>query len=418
MTYQLLFFLSYSLISSIGIYFEWKQKAGSPIFWYVVFQWIMYVGTLVQIDVQSDSDLAYLGLFHVALLGFIFSSTIFSQKFEIAKRRRDFQNLKVLPERPEVIRRLIFVAVISMGISLLYYYLLGYNVLLDLFAGIDDEYDYSSKRLAAYSGQQYLAPGYVNQFKNVLLPLSLSILIWTDRKRKSKFKITYYSLLILISVILILGTGQRAFLVYAFGAYLFGLTLFRRMKQGKIFIAGGAVLIIFTFLTLFYKNSTESKLDIFVPVLERFFVVQQEGGLEAFDYIYSQDITWFKNWFEEFRGVLPQYKGSNLAHIIHFKMYGTMRGTVPPSLVGSAYYNGGWLGVFVSFIFIGWVYSYLMSRMMNGPKNISRLMIYGALFFYLATFVAGSPVSLINNGMVALMLLLLILKVKKIKHGR
>src|SRR5690606_35590972 len=88
---------------------------------------------------------------------------------------RDYLQFSSRPETsplPATINLCVIVLLISATITIIYYVLIGYNVVILMLEGSLAFGDYSDLRLASYSGEEYFAPGYVNQFKNVLLPLT------------------------------------------------------------------------------------------------------------------------------------------------------------------------------------------------------------------------------------------------------
>jgi oligosaccharide repeat unit polymerase len=217
-------------------------------------------------------------------------------------------------------------------------------------------------------------------------------------------------------VIALLGTGQRAFLIYAFAALLFGLTLLtlnqrRSFSSRKMVLYAAPVLLLFSMLTAAYKGLDQSGYSgVAVSVLTRFFVTQQDGGIVGFRYIADSEAALFSEWLAALRGLLPGFEGSTLSHEIHGVMYGSTRGTVPLTLVGSSFHNGGMPGLVAVFALLGALYSHVYHRFLRGERTVLRCLSYGAIFFYLSSFVIGTPAVLANNGVLALLLLLALRK--------
>jgi hypothetical protein len=93
-------------------------------------------------------------------------------------------------------------------------------------------------------------------------------------------------------------------------------------------------------------------------------------------------------------------------------MFQSYRGTAPPTLIGSAYHNGGFILVAVTFFVLSLIYSYLYELFLNGKRSLSRCFGYGALFFYLTTFFVGTIKYPFDNGVVAFLIFLLIIKLR------
>ena len=121
--------------------------------------------------------------------------------------------LKIYKQKPliydsqKTIKLFWSLTVISTLLTLLYFYLLGYNIFYLVY------YNFSlaeivTARINSYSGETYFAPGYFNQFKNVILPVSITALILNKVKSK---KLLYF-VFIPIAFFGLAGTGQRAFL--------------------------------------------------------------------------------------------------------------------------------------------------------------------------------------------------------------
>lgn len=100
-----------------------------------------------------------------------------------------------------------------------------------------------------------------------------------------------------------------------------------------------------------------------------------------------------------------------LSNEIHEILYGTSRGTAPLSPVGSAYYNGGIVGVILLFASLGVVYTCIYYRYLTGARSVARSMTYGFIFFYLSIYVVDAPINLLENGVLTFLLLLLLMKI-------
>jgi len=98
-------------------------------------------------------------------------------------------------------------------------------------------------------------------------------------------------------------------------------------------------------------------------------------------------------------------------------MHGTDRGTAGLSTVGSAYHNGGGGTVFLFYLFLGVCYSLAYRRFLMGRRTALRCFSYGALFFVFSIYVAGAPVVLLNKGVLALVLLILVRKCRFFPEG-
>ena len=287
-------------------------------------------------------------------------------------------------------------------------------ILLALTTGIDD--DYSTIRLAMYAGEEYTGAGYFNQFKNFLLPLSSVLLgyyVWQYSRRVSRF---LSPLLVIICVLAVAGAGQRTYLVFSFVATLFGYLLLslgrRKIINGRILFSVVLLFLAFSMMTSLYKGTDGNVFKSIALSFERIFYSNQWAGLVAFRFIYDQPIVWFQEWGDSILGVLPGHRGSILANEIHDFMFQSFRGTAPPTLIGSAYHNGGALLVAVTFSLMGLIYSYAYGLFLQGKRSPARCFGYGALFFYLTTFFVGTIKYPLDNGVVAFILFLCVIRLR------
>ena len=415
---QFSFIVAYIVLTGLVMSALWKYRQASPIFWFPASLLLMAIGTFALVDPRLVADRTYVAMFFVAQISVFAGVMLVVTMTKLGAAFDGFAERPEIPNSMEERYLTVAIFVLSTLITIGYYYAVGYNMFFLLITGNLDG-DYSEMRLAMYSGDTYFAPGYVNQFKNVLLPLSAVVIaMWL---RQSRYQLLFYgfsAVATAITVIALLGTGQRAYILYSFVAVLFGIILHnsgrvRRGTTAKILIALFPIALLFGFMTGAYKDITAGGPEsLLATALQRFTSVQQEGALVGFRYIYAFDTVWFSEWWEGLRGLLPNERGSMLAHEIHELMYLDPRGTVPLSSVGSAYYNGGVLGVMLLFSSLGLLYAYLYHRYLSGKRTILRSMTYGSLFFYLSIYVSDAPIGLLDNGALTLIVFLLLAKIR------
>lgn len=393
----------------------WPFRGASPIFWYPIALALMGVGIILQIDFSHPSDETHILAIFVATISFTITTFLLSSHFRLNVKLENFKRKHITMDSKEVRIIVWFLFSLSLFMTILYFIKTGVNMIILAFtSGILD--DYSTIRLSMYSGEYYMAPGYFNQFKNFLLPLT-SILISAYTWKRSVFigKISA-TILIIICAISVAGTGQRTYLVFSFFASIFGLTLYylghRKLLNYKIILAFSGMFIAFIMMTSLYKETDDGVWGPISLSLQRIFYSQQWAGLVAFRFIYDQPIVWLSEWRESLLGVLPGYRGSDLANQVHDLMFQSFRGTAPPTLIGSAYHNGGMMLVSVTFAFLGFLYTYLYSLFLSGSRSMARCFGYGALFFYLTTFFVGTPKYIFDNGIVTFWVFLLLIRLR------
>ncbi|NOQ76558.1 MAG: hypothetical protein GQ475_01950 [Methylococcaceae bacterium] len=389
------------------------MKRVNPIFWFIIFQWIIATGTFVVADLSRSSDTLYCGLFFIAFFSFLLGANITTRRFNTKERYQHFFNLP-LEDDHKLTKQLIYIVVIiSAVISLLYYYAVGYNLFSDVVFGKVIP-DFKSARLASYSGQNYYAPGYVNQFKNILLPVGLYVIclwLWFGGRRSLFYWVS--SLTIVLCLYVLLGTGQRAPFVYSFVTCLFGLGTITKIRLD--WLISGTVLVIALFGVFSVLNGRTESMGPFSMVesfVTRIFVNDQQEGLWGFRHILGLENAWFSDWGLGLLGILPNHSGSPLAHELYFLLHGTARGTSGLSTVGSAFHNGGLALVLVFYFLLGCFYSIVFNRLLSGRRTVLRGMSYGGLIFILSVFVSGAPVVLLKKGLLAFLLLITIRKLR------
>jgi oligosaccharide repeat unit polymerase len=415
-TTNLLLLLIYTVLVCGGMAVLFPYRRSNPVFWFLAFQWVIAAGTMAMVDLRRPSDTLYTVMFFVALLAFSYGAAIGFFALNLGDAYSAFWGRPAEADPPSTRFTIFGLVLLSITVTAIYYRAVGYNLFVELALGRTVE-DFTSARLAAYSGDRYFAPGYVNQFKNVLLPLGLSAMCgwaWFLRKRW-RLRLT---LLVGVPVAIwaLLGTGQRGFLVYAFLAFLFGLATLVTIPLRKVILAASIVVLLFGILSYYLGRIDQlSPHIVFNQILKRLFVDDQLTGLTGFRYIYGRDVVWFSEWGKGFLGLLPGNRGSDLDHQVFAVMHGTTRGTATMSTLGSIYHNGGVLGVVGIYAAMGFLYTYVYSRFLRGSRTVLRCFAYGVILFYLAFFVAGAPVGLVNKGVVTAAIVLLIRKIQLIR---
>lgn len=404
------------MLTLIGLIFFRKISLMNPIFWFIIFNWVMGVGVLFLLNFENDIDIVHANLTLMTLLFFCIGAFFSIKFFNIDGLYIKFWNRdKIITKFDIKIASIFFF--ISVIASLIYYKLVGYNLFFSalLGGGVDD---FTSMRLEAYAGESYFAPGYFNQFKNTLLPITFIYLIFA---LKSGFKKNIFIILgAAIVLYSLLGTGQRTFLVMAFILYFFILFGVNRSKINYTYLTlmFSVVLVFFGFGSVLLGRTEDlSFVDTVSQFFYRVFASNQYTSVVGFQYIYDKDIIIGSDWLKSLTGVLPGMKGSTISSEIFAVIFGSTRGTAPLSTWGSFYYNFGFFGTCLGAFILAWFYSYFYYIFISGNSNLLRVVLYGGLFLYLSIWLAGSPMQIINNGALAVLILLLIRRLRFEKTG-
>lgn len=386
---------------------------------FVLTQWLMVAGTLPQLQSGFDLDERYSLIITIPMLVYTTTSIIIA----LLSRHRalDFlPNVSVKPTRPSlpVVALFVFSAVVTIG----YYSAVGYNVFLvglrNLSSGSSS--DIATLRNDSYAGTSYFAPGYVNQFKNVILPFLTIVLGHYMIAKKRPLRKSFIVVAGVLSLIALVGTGQRgAFVVFggavAATAYQANRVAFRRwvplLVVGSLSVLTTSTLILGRGSEEIAKaSSTSGKLlALLGQVFGRFFHVNQESGRFAFWYTSQLPIQHGREWLADLSGISPTSRGSDLANRIYASVYGTRQGTEPPSMWGSVHFNFGWVGLIVVPVILAIAFHWVTVKL-NARPPVGLLDLVGrcGVQVVLGTWIMGGPSYLLNNGIVAYLLLMMV----------
>jgi len=402
----------------------WKLN---PVVWYVIFNVILYVGTWPQLSNSYPADQAYAVGMLVALISFLAGSMLTDQF--VKTKSQDVYAWWAKPIDCRTTRRfeesMWVMIVVSVLITALYYNSIGYNVFLlsmkNMFSPSSQQLDIATLRIASYSGEKYFAPGYVNQFKNTILPLLTGLIFIRALLLNRKADKISATILIPVSLISILGTGQRgAFIVLVLIMFMFMAAVFPPSLMKRYLTRMGIVLVGFLFLSTFLLGRSKQSFGeqgVFFSVLgeigKRLFIDNQESGLIGFRYVYDLPVQYGAEWGTAILGAVPGSgsHGSSLSNKIFEVMFGTSRGTAPLSIWGSVWYNWGASGLVIFPIILGSVFRLLPNSLIKGHKSLFRVLIYAALTIYLGTWIVDGPTTLLNQGALTVIILYFMLRV-------
>lgn len=416
----LFFLLTVSFIA-----FQRKRALLNPAVLFVAVNGIAYVGTLPLLDSSREADVVYAWVFLGAVFAFILGSVFLIPSRRVSRDRvSQWWQRPLLVQESKVSRLVVWTLIwISIGIGTAYYAAVGYNFFLEsilaLYRGTDVG-DVVSMRLASYSGaDKYFAPGYVNQFKNVLMPMLVAYLWVRHRLGIRRLPRIVLVLLGVIAVVSLLGTGQRGpFVLWALGAMVFSVaTLSRSDRSLFLGMLVGVTAFFFLLSTLLLARTVDrwkgvhTVSELVTEAAGRVFVTQQESSVEGFRYVYNRPISWGTEWKTSLLGLLPGASDVGLANELAYRRYGDRRGTRPVSIWGSVWHNFGPLGILTIPFLMGLLYQGLYHKLLRGERSLSRLLIFSYGSVILGFWVSGGMDQLLNNGLGAVFGLHLLLNV-------
>lgn len=390
----------------------------NPAVWFVLMQLRMSLGTIPFIDVDQESDLLYAFAMFSVMFFFILGAE--SRKTLSCCPKKRAMNWGGAPVSAEQNSRIdilmVTIAITAIAVSIIYYYMIGYNVFIDgikqIFSGEGYNESWDARRLKMYAGEEYFAPGYVNQFKNILLPLVCSYFIVTGIILRQRRRIFGGVILAFFAFVFITGTGQRGALIFA-TAMIF-IFMMSSMKidrwQVSLFIIFLAVsgFAVLTFLLGRNVREVSDISDIFILIWalpNRIFLENQYCGIVGFNYIQTLPASWGREWLDSILSLLPNVRiHDTIASKIHAILYASDAGTAPLTLVGELWYNFRIFGVTIVAFVLGYLYESVYLSLIRKVKRIFTILIYSALAFILGSWSAGDIRTPFDQGLLTILL--------------
>ena len=384
---------------------------------FVYLELIMAVGSLALIDESWESDRLYAWMIAYTFLAYLAASALLTHAYPEAPRHRAREHISI--HQPTALFWLAMV--LSALVVLAYFRAIGYSAFLrGLEAQVSGvQTDVATLRLDSYSGSRYLFPGYVNQLKNALLPALVVVAIthWARTGMLKRRRVPAF-LWTALAVFGLLGTGQRgAFLMFAFASvvYLYMLNGNRLPRWTPVVATLTAAVLLLSTIALGRSTgdlaqgtSFEQRARVALPELtDRVLVANQGSAVIGFRYIYNYtQVQNGREWLQSAIGIFPGRAGSDLVNRIFAYRYGSLRGSSPPSIWGSVYHNFGWPGIFVAPFVLALILVLLSHLGTRGARRDSlELMGIAGVFTVFGFWVAGSPLFLLNNGVLVYALL-------------
>lgn len=384
---------------------------------WILFQVLFYFGTIYLTDYTDTYDLEYTRMYSAFVLVTILTA------FLLPKDRREFK-VKVT----DIHIRFVYVSFyVSIAMCAIYFSLAGGNLFvqnLKSIISLGSTLDFvGTRRLEFYNGRNYYAPGFFNLFKNFLLPASFYGILFLHIKGYKKQPKWFLVGALITYLIFILGTGQRgAFVLSLLYGVLFCFYFLGRKQTYRIGTYGGVGFFVLFLVSTYFLgraklqglNTLDDYLLLMQVAIERFFVVNQEVGIMGYKYVLIyEDIQWGTDWLRSFEQFLPGKSTLvSLDRKLFAYQYGSTRGTNPPTLVLSLFYNFGYIGVVLFPAVLLHFFQFLYDTFTARYRGFLELFVYGFIYFGFATWAISGINYPFLNGII---LFILIYGVKKIK---
>ena len=411
--------LSFFIINIILIFLVLKKTNKlNPLYVWTILQITMYSGTFFITNKSNDIESYHFYLYSL----FILCSNITAIFYSISKKRKFHFTIRDTDVR--FLKNTFYISIIAV---LFYFYLVGENLFVSSIKNIiitnDALTDVKDRRFAFYSAGKYVAPGFFNLFKNFLLPASFFSLILFDMTKRIKLSFLRKTIYWCIFLILILGTGQRgAFIMSFVFAFAIAILLMDEKMKNNFFIKLSTIAtLFFTVSTIFLARNTDVTFSDFnyfsvlsESIINRFLFVNQYSGLDTFKYITENEvIQWGYDWLMMLDQFMPGRSSYLPLDNKSFNyVYGNFRGTNPPSLMVSSYYNFGVIGVILTPVFFVIICNKVFKYFQENSNNYIDYLVYILIYFALGTWVNSGIDYPIRNG---ILLVPVIIFVKKFK---
>ena len=389
-----------------------KKYKLSPVSIFLLMQMSFFYGICMH-DLGQTPTIVKLETIYVAANACFIFGTMVSRLF--GKKKKTPLSLTFDDVEENETQKLVLWAIAIVSIIVCSYLFLkgGTNVFIlaleSFMSGSNDVYQDERAEFRGVSGL-----GYIYQFRVILFPLIATYFAIVSKKKRNK--ILSFVLLALM-ILFILGTGQRnAFVFYCLIVVLLTAHLKKTynvqvLTKAQMIFWGGLAALFMIVLTIANGRVDEGSDNIVVGAIESFldrlFFVNQGSAITAFRYIDSQDTVWGYDWMQMLKQALPgESNYLPVDNIAYYMDYGTYKGTNPPCLWGSAWYNFNYIGVTVFPFILGVLYHNVYKNYIKREgKSRLYIAVYVALSVYLGIWSYGTPMTLINNGVITVLIL-------------
>lgn len=403
--------LFYMIVLGYFVYFFYKERI-TPVTIFIISQCLFFSGLIKYLDFESEYDIKIALIYLVANAFFGMGAWLGRGIHPVRRRSVIFSKNNLTVYQKRIFSLLVLISLFWFAF---FCYKTNFSTLNIIFENIVHSrgVDITNTRLASYS-----VPGtaFIYLFRITILPTIVVIIL------KSKgYSIPWKMLLCLFMVLFTLITGQRGGFVYVMLMWLLSYMIplfYQNNKKLTKEAKKKAMLILGTLICVFFFLSTINGRvsgSLFGAVFQRFFDDNQITAYYAFHYIFDTGTCWGRNYYEEFVNLLvPGDKYLPLSKVVAGIMYGTTsRGTTPPCIWGSIFYNFSWFGIMMGAFLFGMLAQYIGYRLYSREVTPARCVVYSYMFIDLGMLVAGSPFHLFNNGFVPMLALAYILHIDR-----
>jgi len=397
---------------------------------------IYLVGTISIFD-QSDMIhlqwvLYCLACYSFLIFGAIAASSIYRFDFLSASLKLENTQWYKNPSIPEIFF-IIFMAISSIIATIYFFSLIGAVVpieaAINLLGGADISESGKSaieaRKSIHYSASgEYYGAGYFAQFTNTILPISSLLLFYLYKVTSNKIYLALFILIIPMAIIAMTGTGRRGVIAgFIFFIIMWsrwrGLSDFRPSAKTRSSILLSGIIIVGFMTTVIARevvsdNPIINSLYGFVYIFDRVFISPSIQELEIFiSFLNVTDSVNGAGWLIQLNDILPGHRPS-LANEIHAMLGGSEHGTAGFGQFGEKYYNFGWIGVLISFLWGFLLYTFDAKVLSAKKKDFTWIILCYAGF---CLGMSAAPLDLFNGGFITCLIYLGCYKIFKLFYN-
>lgn len=389
------------VIVTVFLYLEYKRSFISPAGIFYAIQILMLSGLIQKYDFQNyKSDYVLVLLYFTGNL-MVFLGNHINVVFVIDKNQRN----KQLKELAYNSTRMMIICIILMVVSMVFFARNGNAFIMSIrlfLSGASENIIELRRSITRARGS-----GFIYIFRIYIIPYIVLYYILYGEKKERILGVT----LLPITLLLTVASGQRGGLAYVITMMTISIIMNNHYVNKKRVIQNTTFIFVllfsilgFTLLTIF--NGRVSGGNIRGAVVNRFIFDNQGADLSSFRHvIYGSGVKYGYEWLMNLLNIIPGFSSPGfhgLASETFKAIYGSYRGTAPPSIWGSMYYNWGFVGtVFWSFL-LGILFRMVYLQFKKYNINTRSIHYFAFLFFTLGSWFADGPQYLFNGGFLEL----------------
>lgn len=417
--------LSILVVASVLAHFLWvseKRLLVGPETFFLLMGVGTYFSTLAAAVTAGSSDSPYPLYIGCGVIAFVVGTAIAKVVLRFS-HRRELDAFIGRPWRNDLhgnrLATVLGIGIFSIAVTAIYFYLLGFYVPYDALGAYLRSG--SAEMMAVYNQLRgetsatgaYLAPGYVAQFRSVLLPLVTMLLFFRARARPGAGTRLLFWFFLAATVFGAMGTGGRYALAFFGGTFIIlGMApLMRPLRFSRIQMVVGGILVVtlLSAMTLMMGARGQDRLEVPIlwapaQVVQRIFVSPAHERFQVYErFLVDQEAQVGRGSLEELRQILPGRIELTLTNRLHQMLYGSPNGNVGLDYWGTTWYDFQWAGLLAALLH-GFLLHGFHVLMIRGPKRITRVVTlgYAGLILGFATDLQ----MLVLHGFVSCLLLL------------